>query len=36
VLATVERAFGLPLLRAARNPRHGSLDALFTRPPRVA
>jgi phosphatidylinositol-3-phosphatase len=36
VLATVERAFGLPLLRAARDPRHGSLDPLFRRPPRIA
>jgi hypothetical protein len=35
VLATIERAFGLPLLGAARNPAHGRLDALFDRRPDV-
>lgn len=35
VLRTVEDALGLPRLRAARDPRHGSLDALFVRPPRA-
>jgi hypothetical protein len=35
VLATEERALGLPPLRAAADPQHGRLDALFTRPPRV-
>jgi hypothetical protein len=35
VLATVQRALGVPPLGAAADPRHGSLDALFTRPPRI-
>jgi hypothetical protein len=33
VLATIERAFGLPRLGAARHPVHGRLDALFKRHP---
>ena len=35
VLATVERAFGLPLLGAARDRRHGGLDGLFARKPKT-
>lgn len=36
VLATIERALGLPLLGAAADPRSGSLDPLFTSPPHIA
>jgi phosphatidylinositol-3-phosphatase len=35
VLGTVERAFGLPALGGAAAPDAGSLDPLFTRPPRL-
>ncbi len=35
VLATVERALGLPPLGTAADARGGGLDSLFTRPPRV-
>jgi len=35
VLATIERALGLPLLGGAADPRNGSLDPLFRRPPRI-
>lgn len=35
VLATIEDAFGLPRLGAARDRRHGSLNALFRRRPRL-
>ncbi|HEX7609431.1 MAG TPA: alkaline phosphatase family protein [Solirubrobacteraceae bacterium] len=35
VLATIERAFGLPPLAGATDPRAGSLAALFVRPPRL-
>ncbi len=35
VLASVERALGLPPLAGAGDPSSGSFDALFARPPRV-
>jgi hypothetical protein len=35
VLATIERALGLPLLANAADPAGGSLDGLFVRAPRV-
>ena len=35
VLAGIERALGLPPLAGAADPRSGSFDALFVRPPRV-
>ena len=35
VLATIERALGLPLLAAAADPRNGSLTPLFKTPPRI-
>jgi phosphatidylinositol-3-phosphatase len=35
VLASIERALGLPALRGAGDPRNGSLSALFARAPRV-
>jgi hypothetical protein len=35
VLATIERALGLPELAGAADPGSGSLEALFTRPPRL-
>lgn len=35
VLASVERALGVPPLTGAADPRNGSLDGLFVRPPRV-
>jgi len=35
VLATIERALRLPALAAAANPRNGSLDPLFRRPPQL-
>lgn len=35
VLATIERALGLPAIGAAANDRNGSLDALFEHPPRL-
>jgi hypothetical protein len=35
VLASIERALGLPLLGAASDPRNGRLDSLFRRPPRI-
>jgi hypothetical protein len=34
-LATVERALGLPLLGAAKNPRSGRFTDVFRRPPRI-
>ncbi len=36
MLATIERALSLPLLGEAGAARHGSLDGLFARPPRIA
>jgi hypothetical protein len=36
VLRTIEDTLGLPRLGASADPRHGSLDALFRRPPRFA
>jgi hypothetical protein len=36
VLATVQGALGLPPLRAAADPAHGSLLPLFRHPPRIA
>jgi hypothetical protein len=35
VLATIERALGLPPLAGAAGPRAGSLDGLFRRVPRL-
>lgn len=35
VLATIERALGLPALGAGADARSGSLDSLFARPPRL-
>jgi hypothetical protein len=35
VLATIERALGLPELAGAADPSSGNLEALFTRPPRL-
>ena len=35
VLATIEKALGLPLLAGAADPRSGRLTALFTHPPRI-
>jgi hypothetical protein len=35
VLATIEEAFGLPLLAGAADPRAGRLSALFAHPPRI-
>jgi hypothetical protein len=35
VLATIEEAFGLPLLAGAADPRAGRLTSLFAQPPRI-
>ncbi len=35
VLATIERALGLPALAGAADPRAGRLTSLFSRPPRI-